>query len=103
MARLVWLLENQALGAALSLLCFHTAIGVLAEGAVWPGLAAVYSHAWFVGFLASSGVYWLLMRRQVADQSPGRVVVRPASNQWKKLSSPETTIQPVHKPEICSS
>ena len=40
---------------------------MLAKGAVWPGLAAVYSYAWFVGFGVSGSVYWLLMRGQTAS------------------------------------
>ncbi|GAC1374623.1 MAG: NCS1 family nucleobase:cation symporter-1 [Hymenobacter sp.] len=52
---------------------FFTAIGVLAKGAAWPGLVAVYNYAWFVGFLVSGGVYLLLMRRQTGSTSVGGV------------------------------
>jgi NCS1 family nucleobase:cation symporter-1 len=42
---------------------FLVAIGVLAKTSVWPWLTALYSYAWFVGFLVSGVVYLLLMRR----------------------------------------
>ena len=53
-----------ALGIAPNVPGFLTAIGGLAKGAVWPALVAVYSYAWFVGFLVSGGIYLLLMRGQ---------------------------------------
>jgi NCS1 family nucleobase:cation symporter-1 len=48
---------------------FLTAVGALDKGTVWPGLVAVYNYAWFVGFLVSGSVYWLLMRGQPADST----------------------------------
>ena len=55
-----------AVGIAPNIPGFLTAIGVLEKGTVWPALVAVYNYAWFVGFLVSGGVYWLLMRGQTA-------------------------------------
>ena len=55
-----------AVGVAPNVPGFLTAIGALEKGTVWPALVAVYNYAWFVGFLVSGGVYWLLMRGQTA-------------------------------------
>ena len=43
---------------------FLVVVGALDKGAVWPGLVALYSYSWFVGFLVSGAVYLLLMRGQ---------------------------------------
>ncbi|GAA4362862.1 NCS1 family nucleobase:cation symporter-1 [Hymenobacter saemangeumensis] len=42
---------------------FLVAVGALDKGVVWPWLVAVYSYAWFVGFLLSAIIYLGLMRR----------------------------------------
>ena len=67
-----------ALGIAPNVPGFLTAIGVLAKGAVWPGLVAVYSYAWFVGFGVSGGVYWLLMRGRAAGPAAPQAAGIPA-------------------------
>jgi NCS1 family nucleobase:cation symporter-1 len=37
-------------------------------GLMVPALRWLYDYAWFVGFLISGGLYFLLMHRQVSER-----------------------------------
>jgi NCS1 family nucleobase:cation symporter-1 len=40
-------------------------VGIALIGLAVPALRWLYDYAWFVGFVVSGGLYFLLMRRQV--------------------------------------
>lgn len=42
---------------------FLTTIKAVDENAVWPWLSGLYHYAWFVGFIVSGTVYFLLMKK----------------------------------------
>lgn len=42
---------------------FLTTIKAIDETAVWPWLSGLYHYAWFVGFIVSGTVYFLLMKK----------------------------------------
>jgi NCS1 family nucleobase:cation symporter-1 len=41
---------------------FLVKTNLMAETTVWPWVSHLYNYAWFVGFIVSGFVYWLLMK-----------------------------------------
>jgi len=58
------------IGVAPNVPGFLVAIGAVPKAAVWAGLVALYSYAWFVGFALSAVVYLGLMRGGQAAGEP---------------------------------
>lgn len=48
---------------------FLLATGVLSKEAVWPWLADIYNYAWFAGFIISSIIYFVLMKRRKVTEA----------------------------------
>lgn len=59
---------------------FLTTIGAMHTDTVWPWLRDLYHYAWFVGFLVSGTVYWILMpARGNYAETPSSIVRSMAS------------------------